>query len=621
MLLDEMEIVENLNKCKEILQESPQLYNLKHDQIQVQDVADNFLYYWGVVAYLCVKEINSFEYECLVRFLSEINENGYVCTYVAYILQKEYEIRMIKLFIEASKFGKWQKVIPFLTDNLLFENFVKLEEVEEFLTVIYQNKCPQLTELFPNYAKLICNMQKQEDVFRNFMKNKQEFYFDFMYYFSREVYQTDIETGDRMLITLLQEEQNGVEEVTADFLDYGIYYGQNIFEQYFDKIQNWMQENLKLRVKLIPVYVVCLKNTKCDKLKNDIVSVLEKIPSGTIEEKSAFLNGILSKTPLPNDLNRIFESILLHSFEKNAEVLKLLCRFISAQEKMDDSEKLRHIHQIYIVNEYWKDDHDFFEQVTSILHKIKSNQKIIVDCFIKSMFTCGTNNFFFALGLYKNMISINCISDILQEREMDITELQLILRGLLYYYYDANNLCLISYKLIQLIPETVDAESYLSVCIDQLYENYRHTYYELAKQQGNNYGKWGEELTKRILERYQEFTRKQNVACGIPDLQTSIENRRLIRKANLEQNARLNKTVREKSFFSLMFPNRIMKYGKRHAAIQYTKKDEYAYMITPYASIKCEREIPYVYTQDPVNWYCLRKQYLRERDKYCEINY
>ena len=52
MLLDEMEIVENLNKCKEILQESPQLYNLKHDQIQVQDVADNFLYYWGVVCLL-----------------------------------------------------------------------------------------------------------------------------------------------------------------------------------------------------------------------------------------------------------------------------------------------------------------------------------------------------------------------------------------------------------------------------------------------------------------------------------------------------------------------------------------------------------------------------------------
>ena len=63
-----------------------------------------------------------------------------------------------------------------------------------------------------------------------------------------------------MLKMLLQEEQNGVEEVMADFLSYGIYYGHNIFEQYFDKIQNWMQENLKLRVKLILVYIVSLKN-------------------------------------------------------------------------------------------------------------------------------------------------------------------------------------------------------------------------------------------------------------------------------------------------------------------------------------------------------------------------
>ena len=70
-----------------------------------------------------------------------------------------------------------------------------------------------------------------------------------------------------------------------------------------------------------------------------------------------------------------------------------------------------------------------------------------------------------------------------------------------------------------------------------------------------------------------------------------------------------------------MFPSRIIKYGKRHAAIQYTKKDEYSYMVTPYASIKCEGEIPNVYMQDPVRWYCLKKQYLRDRDKYSEINY
>ena len=133
--------------------------------------------------------------------MSKIDGNEYVCIHVAYILQKKYEIRVVKLFIEASKYGKWQQMIPFLTGNLLFESFVKLEEVEEFLTVVYQNKCSQLAELLPNYAKLICNMQKQEDVFQSFMKSKQEIYLDFMYYFSREVYQTDAETGNRMLIT------------------------------------------------------------------------------------------------------------------------------------------------------------------------------------------------------------------------------------------------------------------------------------------------------------------------------------------------------------------------------------------------------------------------------------
>lgn len=100
----------------------------------------------------------------------------------------------------------------------------------------------------------------------------------------------------------------------------------------------------------------------------------------------------------------------------------------------------------------------------------------------------------------------------------------------------------------------MDAEPYLSVCIDEVYENYRNTYCKLAKQQGNNYGKWGEELTRRVLQRYQEFVRKQNVAYGKPDLQTSIENQRLIRKANSEQNARINKTVREKKFLFINVP-------------------------------------------------------------------
>lgn len=294
--------------------------------------------------------------------MGEISNNGCVCNYVAYILQKEHGIRMVKLFIEAFKDGKDQRVIPFVEDNLLFESSVEIEETEDFLTAISQNKCRQLAVLLSDYAKLVCIMRKQEDVFRLFMKDKEEIYFDFMSYFCREVYQIDSVTGDRMLLELLQIEKDGAEGVAVDFLDTGIYYECHVFEQNFEKIQGWMQKSLKLREKLIPTYIVYLKKAEKEDIKKDIIVELEKIPVGTIEEKSSFLNAILSKEPLPEYLNRIFDGIVLHSFEKNGEILKLLCRYLSAQENMDDAEKLQYIYQIYKINKYWSNDHDFLHK-------------------------------------------------------------------------------------------------------------------------------------------------------------------------------------------------------------------------------------------------------------------
>ena len=98
----------------------------------------------------------------------------------------------------------------------------------------------------------------------------------------------------------------------------------------------------------------------------------------------------------------------------------------------------------------------------------------------------------------------------------------------------------------------MDAGPYLEVCMGQVYENYCHTYYELAKQQGNGYGKWGAELTKQILEKYQEYAANQKTAYGIPDLKPSMERELLLRKAKSERNKETNKAARKKSFFCII---------------------------------------------------------------------
>lgn len=621
MLQEETEIVEILDKCRKLLQETPQLCELSPSQVQIGDFENDIWGYYGVVAYLYVKEIDSFSYDRLVSLLSEISGNGYICCYVSYILQKEHGIRMVKLFTEASKCGKNQQILPFIEDNILFESLIELEEVEDFLTAIYINKCQQSENLLSDYAKLICNKQRQEDIFRYFMESKQKIYFDFMHHFCREVYQINKETGDRMLIELLQTEQEGIEGVAVDYLDIGIYYGCQIFEQCFEKIHNWMQNIPKLREKLIPIYIVYLKKAETDDLKKDVTAELEKIVTGPIEEKNTFMRAILSREPLPGYLKEIFDGILLHPFEKNEDWLKLFCRFLSAQETMNDSEKMQYIYQCFVANKYFNDYQNFFVQVTSIIYNLKNNQMVCVDYFLRCMFTCGVENFYFALGLYKNMIATNKIGDILYERKIGVTELCLILRGLLYYYYDAKVICEISFELIRTIPETMDAEPYLVVCMNEVYENYSLTYLALAKQQVKNYGKWAEELTNRILKRNQEDTINQKVAYSKPDLQPSMERMLLLRKARLEQNAKINKFARENSFFASLFQNRVMKYGKQHAGIQYSEKNGYSYLVTPYDSRKSEKEIAHVYTDNPVMWVELRIQYLKEREKYCEANH
>lgn len=623
MRQEEAEIVEVLDKSRKKLQEFPQLYNIKPGEIRVSDLEDDIFCYWGIKAYQYVKEIDSFSYKKIICRLSEMNDKGCVCNYIAYILQKEHGIRMVKLFIEAFKAGKVQKIIPFVEENILFESSVEIEEAEGFIIAVCRSKCRQMAALLSDYARLVCIMHKQEDVFRLFMKDKKEFCFNFIPYFCREVYQTDPADGDRMLLEMLQMEKDGAEGAAVDFLGIGIYYGLHIFEQHFEKIQGWMQKSLELRIKLIPIYIEYLKKAEKEDIIKDIISELEKIPVAAVEEKCSFLHAILSREPIPEYFKQILDDILLHPFEKNEEMLKLLRRYLSAQKNMDNDERLQYIHQIYIVNEYKGDFQDFFSFFTPILQKMKQNPQVIVDYFMKCMFTSGIEDLYFALGLYKSAVSVDCLTNILQEREISVRELSLMLRGFLYFSNDEKNVCRLSYELISIIPETMDAGPYLEACMGQVYENYCHTYYELAKQQGNRYGKWGTELTKQVLEKYQKYAADQKTANGIPDLKPSMERALLLRKAKSEQNKKTNKAARKKSFFASMFSNKesgVMKYGSRFAGIQYTQKDNYAYLVSPYASFKCEKEIPHIYIKDPVQWFRLCERYLKERDNYCEID-
>lgn len=106
-----------------------------------------------------------------------------------------------------------------------------------------------------------------------------------------------------------------------------------------------------------------------------------------------------------DELNYIFENILSQPINKDKEILSLLSRHYYKIGYLSILEILQQLKQVFDVNEYNNDYKDFFQQFNTIFRKLKDQQDIVLEYFLKSILTAGANNFYFALGLYEYLIS------------------------------------------------------------------------------------------------------------------------------------------------------------------------------------------------------------------------
>lgn len=98
---------------------------------------------------------------------------------------------------------------------------------------------------------------------------------------------------------------------------------------------------------------------------------LKKIPEGTLQEKSCFIEALQWNKEIPKELMSIFQTLISKSFGKNQNILDMLKNYLYVQfEKAGWKMILQDMRQIFIANKYGANYEEFFNGMSTIIHAL-----------------------------------------------------------------------------------------------------------------------------------------------------------------------------------------------------------------------------------------------------------
>ena len=196
MITDRKEIESVLQIGEKILLDHPELYNMSLDEVLVKldDGTEQMLHNrWGVTAWMVVQSLECFDVKNLVIQLSEIDSGILTYKYAGYLLQVKYQINLEELILEADKYEKFDKIILYVNENIVFQSEVNEQYIGRIINMIGNHMDNNLHRAFlVNYAKYIINMDAQrltEEILGNLAGQAQ---YDFMSVLRWEWYQKDV---------------------------------------------------------------------------------------------------------------------------------------------------------------------------------------------------------------------------------------------------------------------------------------------------------------------------------------------------------------------------------------------------------------------------------------------
>jgi hypothetical protein len=621
------EVESVLKEGKKILSERPELVEMSINDMlnELDDGTEQMIHNrWGVAAWLVIKSLKSFEPKMLVEPLSKVDSGVLTYEYAGYLLQSKYKVSMVELILEADECGKFDKIISYVTDNIIYEEKLYEQYITKILNMMENHKEYNYYHAFlMHYAKHIVDMDAQKLVEELLGDLDGQIHYDFMRGMRWEWFQKDVSEANEVIGRMLGRGSVWSKKIAVDFYETSLNYGKEVFHQYFFQMESLIQESEELWQMLIPIFIkyvikVCDGGTEeLEPVYKQVFEYLEKISDGSLNIKSSFVQAIQWTEDIPDKLEDIFKTIISHSFNRDRRILDMLDSRLYRQLTEGNWKEALHVMlKVFTANKYFSHYREFFDVMDSV-HSglLKYTEEMTMEA-LSYMLSGGGEQFFFGIGLLDEVGDLKKLQDRKDSSNSNLAvtyddkQIIRLMRGVLYYIADNKRICHMAFQLLEFSKEL--NEIYIEFCITEVYGNYPATMYEVSENYKIVANQKQVHLAETVLEMHERLQNERKLGYEIRDLQISKEHQYIYHRAMQEQNRIINKAANKKSVLGQLFKSSTLKYGTRNAYVSVGRKDEKFYQVNPYMHHEYRMEIPAIYVKDPVEYEFRKRAFLEE---------
>jgi len=486
MFFDREEIEKTLINAEQLLINQPELADMKlKDVINSLDSTEQMIHdRWGVAAMLVCKAIKNWDLVNLVKQLSVVESGCLTYEYVGYILQNKHEIDMEALLLEADEQGEFESIVRYVNCNLQFLTEIKQQYICSFLQMLEKHvESNSYYSVVSNYAKGIATCNAYWTIMNSLGDLNSRVQYDLMNHLSREWYHHDVIEANRAMECLLEHKSEWSQKAAIDFIESSMYYDITVFETHFPQMENMLLKSNILWLRIITVLVkyvmLCSNRDGTNHFYIRVMEYVEKIPTDTTDAKRRFLEAIQWAKEIPKDLQEIFQAIIVEPFESNECPLYVLDTILYTQIKNGKFETVMdNILTVFSVNGYYQQCTEFFDGLSSVIGELSKHSVKITKAALSYMLAYDIAQVQVGLEL---LMRVGKLTTLRHEEDVRFSNAQLIrmLKAAVYLYFDAPKICNIAFQLLDFVDGNSD--QYISFCMDEVYENYSETLFEVSK--------------------------------------------------------------------------------------------------------------------------------------------
>lgn len=616
MRSDKKEIENILSNAEQILINQPELAKMNlEDVINALDGNERMIRdRWGVAALLVIKSISKWELPDIVEQLSLVESRDLTCDYVGYLLQHRYAIDMEALLLEADKQNKFDSIVKYVKTNLRFLTEIKQQYIYPFLEMIEKHVDNNAYfSVVSNYAKSIAVCNAFLIITKSLGELKNRAQYDLVSLMGREWYRKDAIEANQTLDSLLGYENIWSKKASIDFIENSLYCDRTAFESYFSEIEEMILQNNDLWLQAITVFVKYVmlypEGANTNQFYGKVMEHLKRLPTDSTKAKCNFLATLQFEKDITQDIQDVFQEIILNPFEVNQCPLQILDHILYNHYKNSGLDiVMKCMLEIFRINGYRYKHTSFFDGLDLIVSELVKDAEKIFRFVMTYMLSNDVHQVFFGLG-WLMIIGVIYNED---GNNLSFSNNQLIriLKATLYFSVDNSKTCKIAFQLLNLINEAPD--KYITFCMNDLYKNYPGTMLKVSKQFITSDVDLQVQLAELVSKAHEKTVQEHEFCLKIKDLRPSEEHQYIYRKALQEQNKQINKKANEKSIIASFFSTRTLKYGVRNAHIIKGARGEKFYQSSPYQYFEQEMELPGLYVEDPVGFVMKKQAFLDE---------